>query len=190
MVEIPVEKKGGIPWWVWLLAALLLAALLWWLLDNDREAREPVETAGYEQVAEPQAGDPAAVAIVGTDPATTNQAAGQGAAAGAITSLATIAGASSPNEVVGRSVELQRVPVAEMVSDAGFYVGSGSTDRVYVLLNEQRTPNTPIEGRVNVNKGQTVNLSGTVRSAADVDQGLVMPAGVDRYIWAETVQVQ
>ena len=39
MAEIPLEKKGGIPGWVWLLLALLLAALLlWWLLaDNDAE---------------------------------------------------------------------------------------------------------------------------------------------------------
>jgi hypothetical protein len=28
MAEIPVERKGGVPWWVWLLGALLLLALL------------------------------------------------------------------------------------------------------------------------------------------------------------------
>lgn len=38
MAEIPLEKKSGIPGWVWLLLALLLAALLlWWLLADDEE---------------------------------------------------------------------------------------------------------------------------------------------------------
>ena len=36
MAEIPVEKRSGIPPWVWILLALLLVGLLaWWLLDDD-----------------------------------------------------------------------------------------------------------------------------------------------------------
>ncbi len=36
MAEIPIEKKSGIPGWIWLLlAAIILALLAWWLLDND-----------------------------------------------------------------------------------------------------------------------------------------------------------
>lgn len=49
MAEIPVEKKGGIPGWVWLLLALLLLALLlWWLLgsgdDEEVVAYDETET--------------------------------------------------------------------------------------------------------------------------------------------------
>ena len=62
MAEIPIEKKGGIPGWVWLLLALLLAALLlWWLLADDDEevaytepavVAAPVEAAGAFAVGE------------------------------------------------------------------------------------------------------------------------------------------
>lgn len=55
MAEIPIEKKGGIPSWVWLLLALLLAALLlWWLLGREDEevVVAPVaETAAVAPVA-------------------------------------------------------------------------------------------------------------------------------------------
>ena len=30
--EIPVRRREGMPWWVWLLAIALIAALAWWLL--------------------------------------------------------------------------------------------------------------------------------------------------------------
>ena len=41
MAEIPVEKKSGIPGWVWLLLLLLLLALLaWWLLGSDDDEVE------------------------------------------------------------------------------------------------------------------------------------------------------
>ena len=185
MAEIPVEKKGGIPWWVWLLLALLVAALLWWMLDDD-DAPEQVAAAPYEEVAAPAATDP----VVG--PQTTTAAPSTGtASSGPITDMAAIGGAAAAGEVVGRQVELNNVPVLEMVSDAGFYIGSSPTDRVYVLLDEQKTPNQPGEGRVNVNKGQTIGLSGMVRSAAEgVPKGLVLPQGVDRYIWAERVTIR
>ena len=183
MAEIPVEKKGGIPWWVWLLLALLVAALLWWMLDDDDEV-EQVAAAPYEQVAAPP--EPGAV----TDTPATAAAPAGAASSGPITDLAAIGGAAASAELVGRQVELNSVPVLEMVSDAGFYIGSNPSDRVYVLLNEQKTPNQPGEGRVNVNKGQTIGLSGTVRSATDgAPSGLVLPQGVERYIWAERVTI-
>ena len=189
MAEIPVEKKGGIPWWVWLLLALLVAALLWWMLDDD-DAPEQVAAAPYEEVAAPAETD----AVLGPQPATADAGAAAGttgAASGPITDLAAIGGAAAAGEIVGRQVELTGVPVLEMVSDAGFYIGSSQADRVYVLLDEQKTPNQPGEGRVNVNKGQTIGLSGTVRSAADgAPAGLVLPQGVERYIWAERVNIR
>ena len=187
MAEIPVEKKGGMPWWVWLLLALLVAALLWWLLGDDDEP-EQVAAAPYEEVAAP-----ADAELITTAPADVGATAGTMAAgnAGPITDLAAISGATAAAAVAGRQVELNSVPVLEMVSDAGFYVGSSPADRVYVLLDEQKTPNQPGEGRVNVNKGQTIGLSGTVRSAADgAPAGVVLPQGVERYIWANSVTIR
>ncbi|WP_228242697.1 hypothetical protein [Porphyrobacter sp. GA68] len=47
MAEIPLEKKGGMPGWVWLLLAVLLAGLLlWWLMaGNDRNNTTEVTRA-------------------------------------------------------------------------------------------------------------------------------------------------
>lgn len=186
MAEIPVAKKAGIPWWVWLIPALLIALLLWWILDDDDEV-EQVPVAGYEQSVDPA--DLNAIAVVPVVPAD-NVSAGN-PASGPITDLAAVRGAGNVGEIAGRPVELNGVPVLEMVSDAGFYIGSSEADRVYVLLNEQETPNTPIEGRVDVNKGQTIGLSGTVKAASEgVPTGLVLPKGVDRYIWAQSVTIR
>ena len=191
MAEIPVEKKGGMPWWVWLLLALLVALLLWWLLDNDDE-REQVAAAPYEEVAAPVDAGTTLPADTGAVAGTTAAAGSAGdTASGPITDLAAFGGATAASTLAGRQVELSGVPVLEMVSDAGFYIGSSPADRVYVLLDEQKTPNTPGEGRVNVNKGQTIGLSGTVRSAADgAPTGLVLPQGVERYIWANSVTIR
>ena len=192
MAEIPVEKKSGIPWWVWLLLALLIAALLWWLLDDGDEP-EQVAAAPYEEVAAPADAGAAPIAPVDADAtagSTTADAAAGAASPGVIRDLSAVRGADASGEIVGRQVELSSVPVLEMVSDAGFYIGSSPADRVYVLLNEQETPNQPGEGRVNVNKGQTIDLSGAVRSAADVPAGLFLPQGVERYIWAQRVTIR
>lgn len=55
MAEIPVSRKGGIPWWAWALLAVLAVVLLIWLLsstNDDREGavalREPAVLAATE----------------------------------------------------------------------------------------------------------------------------------------------
>jgi hypothetical protein len=38
MAEIPVERKSGAPWWLWLIGLLLIIAVLWfWLGRADRD---------------------------------------------------------------------------------------------------------------------------------------------------------
>ncbi|HEY7590590.1 MAG TPA: hypothetical protein VH723_06325 [Candidatus Limnocylindrales bacterium] len=32
--EIPVRRREGTPWWMWLIGLLLLALIAWWLLNN------------------------------------------------------------------------------------------------------------------------------------------------------------
>lgn len=67
MAEIPVQKKGGIPWWVWLLlAALAIVLLIWWMTDDDDDARTPAADPYAPAVTETQPGV--------TDTATTNTA--------------------------------------------------------------------------------------------------------------------
>lgn len=166
MAEIPIERKSGVPWWVWLLAALLIVALLWWLLDDGDGA----ETAYTDA--------PVATGTMPTETVTPP----------AITSLAAIA---RPDAAIdGRAVNLDGVAVQQVISDAGFWIGASADERVYVLLNEQRTPGTPTEGRVDVNPGQTVNIDGTVRSSTEgLGQGLVLPEGVTDFIWADSVEI-
>ena len=58
MATIPVEKKAGAPWWLWLLGLLLLALLIWFFflrgddddvaVVDDVEQVAPVASAGLD----------------------------------------------------------------------------------------------------------------------------------------------
>lgn len=176
MTEIPVQhkEKSGVPWWVWLLAALLVLGLLvWWI------AREGDEEA---VVAVPAAETVAAVEPVGTVPV----------ADGAITDLAAITGAADLTAMTGREVRLTGVPVESVVGDRGFFIGSGD-QRAFVVLNEQRTPNTPIEGRYDVTAGQVVNVNGSIRRVSEIESGgnpiQDLPAGQNAVIYAQSLDI-
>ena len=174
MAEIPVHKKGGIPWWVWLLLAILLAALLWFLFardDNDADrVAAPVETT---QPVDTMVTDNT---MVGTD------------ATGPITTLAALTAAPMAT-MQGRQVNLTGVPVGEVTADEGFYIGETAPNRAYVVFNETPTPGTAQEGNYDVNADSIVNLTGTVRPASEAPAGKTIPAGVDSFIYADTLAV-
>lgn len=99
------------------------------------------------------------------------------------------------NAVVGRDVCLTGVPTGSVPADAGFWITGDNGQRKYVILHEVRTPNTPIEGKIDVDQGDRVDILGTVRSA---DQGVPsgaaipgptdpLPDGVTHYIDAQSV---
>lgn len=44
MAEIPVQRRGSVPWWVWLLLAVLAAALLFWMFADDGEEVAAVDS--------------------------------------------------------------------------------------------------------------------------------------------------
>ena len=182
MAEIPVEKKGGIPWWVWLLLLLALALLLWFLLaDND----DDVEAVATED-------DAALIADPDDDglPEVTD------AAGETITDLALIAN-NSDGSLDGRRVELTGVTAGSVPEDAGFYIlAPGTTqERVWVVLEEVRTPDTPIEGRVDVDQGDTVDIVGVMRRAGEgAPEGAAIPGptadlpdGISHFIYASRV---
>lgn len=185
MADIKIEKKGGSLWWIWALIALVvIGILLWVFLDNDRGT----------QVAQA----PAVVAAPANTVANTdlNPVDGMNATTQPIADLATITG-NTDNSLVGRDVNLNKVSVGDVVGDASFWINGADGKKVYVILNEVKTPGTPIEGRVNVNKGDQVDLTGTIRSASDgVPAGAAigtktdpLPAGVDKYIYAQSAKV-
>ncbi len=184
MAEIPVEKKSGVAWWVWLLPLLLIALLLWWILDRD----DPVETAvapiasAEAPVVDPLTTPPPVAGTVGTEPAAP--------AAGPITDIATITGAADATALIGRQVTLTGVPVPAMAGDRTFWVGEGDR-RLFVLLPELQ-PGRPTEDSINVNQGQTVTVSGTLRRAQEMMSGQPiegLPAGTEVILVADRAEV-
>ena len=110
--------------------------------------------------------------------------------------LAVLMDAQDPAALVGREVRLQGVSVQEMVGDASFWVGEDQDRRVFVILDEQiPSPPPEVEGRVNVNQGQTVDVQGSVRAGDDLPGGVLDDEGRnalgDRpiYVWAQAAQV-
>ena len=184
MAEIPVEKKsGGIPWWVWLLLLLLLAALLWFLLAGNDDDDALVDDDNAALIADP---DDDGLPEV-TD-----------AAGPVITDLALIT--STPDgSLAGREVNLTGVTAGSVPEDAGFWIMANSDaaeqDRVWVVLEEVRTPGTPIEGRVDVDEGDVVDIVGVMRraeSGAPVGAAIPgptaeLPDDIQHFIYASRV---
>lgn len=166
MAEIPVERKGGIPWWAWLLLALVAAALLIWAFtgDDDDVAGLPEERAVLAEQG-----------VVGGGP---------------ITSVAGIMLADHAG-LIGKEVALQDVRVQEVVSDRGFFEGPTREESVFVVLDQVPTPTTPTEGRYDVTAGQTIDVNGYVRAADDVRFATVqgMPADAEVVVHAQSLDI-
>lgn len=145
MAEIHIEQKRSSNWLWLLLAAVVVIALLWWLFaagDDDDAA----------------VADATAPAVV-PGPETP-------AATGAVTDLTMLTTATA--DMAGRPVMLTSVPVQEVVSDKGFWIGSEG-QRVFVVRGDESSPATPPDGAVNA--GQAVSIWGVVQNMpADVTQ--------------------
>lgn len=80
---------------------------------------------------------------------------------------------TNPNlqSLVGQRVNLNNIKVQSVVGDRTFYVGPSASQRVFVVLDEIKTPNTPIEGKYDITAGQTINsLSGVVEKMPSVEE--------------------
>lgn len=144
MAEVHVERKAGVPWWVWLLAALLLIGLIWWAVA----ANTGQQTAG---------GD-ATVAV--TAPA--DQA---GPDVVVVRAIPVVAIRATPIEFIGKPVA-GTATVAEVVSDRGFWLrGEEGTDRIFAVLDDSIAESPP-----DVNAGQQVRLEGIAYDVARLEQ--------------------
>ena len=192
MANIPVQRKSGIPWWVWALLGLVLLALLGLFLGNPfdrREAAGPGAATGAGAKASPAAA---------ASPATGAGAKASPAAAGPVTDLP-IGQPDQLAALAGRPVQLGGVKVQSVVGDKTFWVGPSATQRLFVFLEEDTTAGQKVEGKVDVNPGQTVALTGEIRrlpSAGEAQQQLNMSpqvfeaASQDQiYLFARSVQV-
>lgn len=147
MAEIPVEKKSSSSWLWWLLLLAGLLALLYFLFFNvDGDA----DDLSDEAVAEQTVDDAATLDTLDT------------ADTAAATAITGVAGLTMLADYIGRDVELSGVAVNRLVGDEAFTVGEGENETL-VMFDEERTPNTPMEGNVDVNPGSNVTISGEVR---------------------------
>ncbi len=160
MAEIPIERKSGMPWWVWLILAALVVAFLIWMFNGDNDADRVATDLNPVAVA-PVAVAPVADGAVLAEP-------GASDATGPITDLTTITAASGLTAMVGRPVQLNNVQVQSVVGDRTFWIGPSADQRALVVLNEVPTPGQPgVEGRYDVTAGQVINVNGMIRNIDD-----------------------
>ncbi len=192
MANIPVQRKRGIPWWVWALLGLVLLALLGLFLGNPfdrREAAGPGAATGAGAKASPAAA---------ASPATGAGAKASPAAAGPVTDLPI----GQPDQLValaGRPVQLGGVKVQSVVGDKTFWVGPSETQRLFVFLEEDKTAGQKVEGKVDVNAGQTVSITGELRKLPGAEEAQkqlgLSPQAYEAlkqgqvYLYARTVKV-
>ncbi len=174
------EKKGGIPWWAWLLAALLLLALLYALLhhntppvvtNNPVPAAAPATPAAAPVTPTPAAGTPSATATPtpgqdikihkGTDITTARpeQASVPGVP---LSSVILFAAGTDPLTLVGRNAKLTNVPVQKVLSDRAFFVGPTPQQQMLVLLDKGMDAGATTPSKVTIAAGQPVSLVGIV----------------------------
>jgi hypothetical protein len=136
MAEIAVEKKGGMNWLIWLLLAAAIVLLLWWLFAGT--SREATDITGERGRIADQTGP--------------------------ILDASMLFNVTDASQFAGREVELQNARVLSVTGDKNFWIGEAEGRQVLVRLDEQPSPGRPaVEGRYDVNPGQTVNVYGEVR---------------------------
>lgn len=187
------EKKGGIPWWAWLLLALLLLALLYALLH--RSTPQTAATPTPAPVAAPA--DPSAapvtpapvVADTSTAPAapasgkdikihkgtdiTTAKPQEASVPGVPLSDVVTFAAATDPLTFVGRNAKLTNVSVQKVLSNRAFFVGPTPQQQMLVLLDKGMDASTTGASKVTITTGQPVSLVGIVEkmpSQAEISQ--------------------
>lgn len=174
------EKKGGIPWWAWLLLALLLLGLLFALLHRSTpQAAQttPAPVAAPADLSAAPVGLPAAPVAPadtaaptpgtdikihkGTDITTAKpqQASVPGVP---LSDVVTFAAAADPLSLVGRKAKLTAVPVQKVLSDRAFFVGPTAQQQMLVLLDKGMDAGAGGASKVTLTAGQPVSLVGVV----------------------------
>lgn len=164
--------------WVWAIVTIgMFLGLLVWFFNLGDELSDTPPTV-EEQIATQPAVPQVNMIDITPDPIVVR--------ATEITALADLFGSERMSELIGRDVDLQAVPVESVPGDMAFWIGENAERRVYVLFDQVPTPDTPIEGRFDINPGNLVNISGEVRRADSIPDGVTakIPEGVDAYIYA------
>lgn len=178
MAEIPVERKGGVPWWVWLLGALLLLALLALLsrgcdttdtTNANRNVNAVGTTTNTNNANNTNRNATGAInnvtnsGVGGVNSNNTSNVNGGGGASGATITDVNVYGTTTDKATLdGRGVTLQNVKVERVLSDRVFTVKSGSSE-IFALLADSLDSPGGKESQIKARPGQMVNLSGTFR---------------------------
>ena len=178
------EKKGGIPWWAWLLLALLLLALLLAFLGRhgNQQAAQPAPAPVAAPAATPAPVTPPAPAATadnsaaGTTPATPGQdikihkgadittaKPAEASVPGVpLSDVVAIATATDPLSVVGHRAKLTNVVVQKVLSDRAFFVGPSAQQQILVLLDKGMDAGAAAGNKVTIATGQPVSLVGVM----------------------------
>lgn len=169
------EKKGGIPWWAWLLLALLLLGVLYALLHHSTPqtaetapapaAAPAVPTAAPVTPAPTDTATPAPGQDIkihkGTDITTAKPA--QASVPGVpLSNVETFASTPDPTTLIGERAKLINVPVQQVLSDRAFFVGPSAQQRMLVLLDKGMDAGAAAGNKVTIAVGQPVSLTGIV----------------------------
>jgi hypothetical protein len=157
MAEIPVERKSGVPWWLWLIGLLLIIAVLWfWLGRSDRDrvggawapeaAEAPTSSVDY---APKQALDPAAASAPAVDSA---------APGAAVTDPGIYAATADKVSLAGRDAAFTGVKVVRIVGPRTFTVAPGG-EELLVMTDQDLSSGVGSQGRIDI--GVSVDLKGT-----------------------------
>lgn len=141
MAEIPVEKKSGSKWWVWLILLLLAIALVWWLFaESDDPELGEADTVAVEESADLDSVD--------------------AMPAGEMTLAAILA---NPSSYYGAEGFTGEVEVGGPLTDRGFWIENDGARMFAIVIDD------PVERRIDINPGATLRLDGgTVRDPATI----------------------
>ena len=169
------RRRGGVPWWAWLLGLLAIGALLFALFaggDSSTDAGGSVDSQTTEQNG--TSGDAGGAAGSGT----LGSAAAPGTLSAGSTDLLPIAGSGGDlGRYEGQAVEGNGVTVESVVGDEAVWIGNSPDERVFAWLNLEG------ESGPDIDAGDQVNLSGTVEpvsSGLAQDQGVTTAEGADQ----------
>lgn len=160
MAEIPVQRKSGLPWWIWPLAILGLLGLLWLAFGRDRD--DDRETRA-------NATPTPALAVVTSSPAPGLVSTTGAAAGGALNDVNAYVTANDKAAFIGRQAQLGNVRVLRVLSDRAFTVGATRGQEMFAMLDESLDNAGGKEQRVAIKEGQALSLSGTIERPPDAE---------------------
>lgn len=160
MAEIPVERKSGLPWWVWLLGLLALLLLLSSLLRscnngvavvNNNDNTNTV-TRTTTTTTSTNANSNAGSVLNGNTTVTRGDA---------LTDISSFLSSSNRASFIGRGAQLNNVRVQRVLSDRAFTVGPSNGQEMYVVLDNSLNEGGS-ERKFRIEEGQMLTLAGTM----------------------------